>query len=156
MSVQSLSKRSSAAAAVGLAVALTTGCTQVYLQQPGGGYARVATYANLPGVGPQQIGPPLPPSSPLGHSGRYNGKMQALVSAGARCTEFRPVEGFRVDGRSVAYGPFRGRIANDGSLQMIYGQNWVVGQFGPGIFRGTITYQVPPCQYAMLLQRTAP
>jgi hypothetical protein len=132
----------------------TTGCTQVYVQGPGG-FRNAATFTTLPIVGPRQLSPAWPPTGPYGHEGLYAGEMQVLNSAGARCAQFHRTEGFRVSGRSVAYGAFRGRITDNGSLQMIYGQNWVVGQFGPGLFRGTITYQVPPCRYAMLLRRVA-
>ena len=77
----------------------------------------------------------------------------ALDSAGAQCAAFRRASNFRVEGRAVRFGPFRGTIGPEGGLRMIYGQSTVVGHFAADSFRGVATFQVPPCQYAMALRR---
>jgi hypothetical protein len=94
---------------------------------------------------------PLPAA--FGHDGVYAGSAQALDSAGARCAEYAHAAGFRVAGRAVAFGPFRGTIGEDGGLRMIYGRNTIVGHFEGNAFRGVLTFQVPPCTYAMRLLR---
>ncbi len=140
-------------AAAGLALAA---CTKVFTTPPGGGPLELrAVYTSLPGVGTVPV-PAPPPSTAYGHDGVYAGTAQALNSAGARCPVFRRGENFRVVGREVTFGPFRGTIGSTGRLRMIFGQNTVVGHFEPDVFRGVVTYQVPPCTYAMLLRRQAP
>lgn len=147
------SGRALALAAAGLALAA---CTEVYTTPPGGGPLELrAVYTNLPVVGTVPV-PRPPPSTAYGHDGVYAGSAQALDSAGARCPEFQRGADFRVAGREVTFGPFRGTIGPEGGLRMIYGQNTIVGHFEPGVFRGVITYQVPPCTYAMRLRRQTP
>jgi hypothetical protein len=136
-------------AAAGVALAA---CTQVYTFPPGGPPELAATYTTLPVVGTQPL-PRPPPSTAYGHDGVYDGRAQALDSAGAQCPEFRRASNFRVVGRQVTFGPFRGTIGDGGGLRMIYGQNTIVGHFEGGVFRGVIDFQVPPCSYAMRLRR---
>ncbi len=145
------------ACALSLAVAgaALTACTKVFTTPPGGGPLQLtATYTSLPGAGTVPLPRPAP-STPYGRDGVYAGTAQALNSAGARCPAFRHGGDFRVTGRAVAFGPFRGTIGAQGGLRMIYGQNTVVGHFEGDAFRGVITFQVPPCTYAMLLRRQA-
>jgi hypothetical protein len=140
-------------AAAGMALAA---CTEVYTTPPGGGPLELtAVYTTLPVVGTQPV-PRPPPSTPYGHDGVYAGTAQALYSAGAQCAEFRHAANFRVEGRTVTFGPFRGTIGQEGGLRMIYGQNTLVGHFEGNGFRGVITFQVPPCSYAMALWRGGP
>lgn len=128
-------------------------CTEVYTTPPGGGpLSLAAVYTTLPGAGTVPL-PRPPPSGAYGHDGVYAGPAQALDSAGARCAEYGRARDFRVAGRAVTFGPFRGTIGDEGGLRMIYGQNTVVGHFEGNVFRGVITYQVPPCSYAMRLVR---
>jgi len=146
-------KRIGHALSLALACGALMGCTQVYTTPPGGGpLALAATYTTLPGVGTVPF-PRPPPSGPYGHDGVYAGAAQALNTAGLRCTEFGHARDFRVSGRAVTFGPFRGTIGEEGGLQMIYGQNTVVGHFEGNQFLGVIDYQVPPCTYAMRLVR---
>lgn len=137
-----------AATATGLA-----GCTQVYTTPPGGGpLALTATYTTLPYQG--TVPWPRPePSGAWGHDGKYNGSAQALYSNGAECSAYASARNLLVSGRDVTYGPFRGTISDGGGVEMIYGQNTIVGHFEGDEFRGVITFQVPPCAYAMRLVR---
>lgn len=133
------------------------GCTQVYTTAPGGGpLQHSATYLTLPYTGTQPVYPAQPRGTAFGHDGTYAGDAQALNSAGAQCSAFMRSNGFQVEGRRVAFGPFRGRIADNGELKMIYGQNTIVGRFIGNEFRGVIDFQTPPCSYAMRLRRTGP
>lgn len=138
--------------ALAAAVALAA-CTQVYTYLPGGPPELAAVYTTLPVEGTQPLPRPAP-STAYGHDGVYAGVAQALNSAGAQCAEFHRPANFRVEGRAVRFGPFRGTIGPEGGLQMIYGQSTVVGHFEGDAFRGVITFHVPPCRYAMLLRRT--
>ena len=127
-------------------------CTQVYVVPPGSPPELAAVYTTLPVVGTEPLPRPLP-STAHGHDGVYAGPAQALDSAGAQCAAFRHASNFRVEGRVVRFGPFRGTIGPEGGLRMIYGQSTVVGHFEADSFRGVVTFQVPPCQYAMALRR---
>jgi hypothetical protein len=128
-------------------------CTEVYTTPPGGGPLELAAvYTTLPVVGTQPL-PRPEPSTAYGHDGVYGGRAQALDSAGAQCPEIRSAADFRVAGRKVTFGPFRGTIGDQGGLRMIYGQNTIVGHFEGDVFHGVIDFQVPPCSYAMLLRR---
>ena len=111
-----------------------------------------ALYTTLPVVGTQPLPRPAP-STTYGHDGMYAGTAQALDSAGAQCAAFRHASNFRVEGRAVTFGPFRGTIGPEGGLRMIYGQSTVVGHFEPDAFRGVVAFHVPPCRYAMKLRR---
>ncbi len=138
------------------ASAALAACTQVYTTPPGGGPLELtAVYTTLPVAGTQPVPRPAP-STAYGHDGVYAGTAQALDSAGARCAELRHAADFRVAGRAVTFGPFRGTIGEEGGLRMIYGQNTLVGHFEGDAFRGVIDFQVPPCSYAMLLRRRGP
>jgi hypothetical protein len=133
----------------GLALAA---CTQVYIVPPGGPPELAAVYTTLPVVGTQPVPRPAP-STAYGHDGVYAGTAQALDSDGAQCAAFRHPSNFRVEGRAVTFGPFRGTIGPEGGLRMIYGQSTVVGHFEADTFRGVVTFHVPPCRYAMKLRR---
>lgn len=136
-----------------LAGATLAGCTQVYTTPPGGGPLQLAAvYTTLPVQGTLPL-PRPPPSGAYGHDGVYAGPAQVLNSAGAQCPEYRHAVGFSVSGRAVTFGAFQGMIGEQGGLQMIYGQDTIVGHFEGNFFRGVVTYQVPPCSYAMRLLR---
>ena len=146
-------KRIAGTLLLAVAGATIAACTQVYTTPPGGGpLVLTATYTTLPGVGTVPV-PGPPPSGAYGHDGVYAGAAQALNSAGARCAEYSSARDFRVSGRAVTFGPFRGTIGEQGGLRMIYGLNTVVGHFEGNAFQGVIDYQVPPCSYAMRLLR---
>jgi hypothetical protein len=138
---------------VPLAALALAACTQVYTIPPGGGPPELAAlYTTLPVVGTQPLPRPAP-STTYGHDGMYAGTAQALDSAGAQCAAFRHASNFRVEGRAVTFGPFRGTIGPEGGLRMIYGQSTMVGHFEADAFRGVVSFHVPPCRYAMLLRR---
>jgi hypothetical protein len=110
-------------------------------------------------------GPPpgLEPSSPppaqgISRDGSYTGTATVLDTGGGLCTDARTVSGFAVRGRSARFGGFRGTIADDGALQMVYGQDWVVGQFEGAAFHGQLNIQgrfgSPGCTYLLNLERT--
>lgn len=141
------------ATALALTAFALAACTQVYTTPPGGGPLQLrAAYTTLPGVGTVPVPRPAP-SAAFGHDGVYEGSAKALDSAGARCPEYRHARDFRVVGRTVTFGPFKGTIGAEGGLRMIYGQNTVVGHFEANAFRGVVTFHVPPCTYAMAVRR---
>ncbi len=87
--------------------------------------------------------PGLEPSSPppargISRDGTYTGTATVLDTGGGLCTDARTVSGFAVRGKSARFGGFRGTIAADGGLQMVYGQDWIVGQFEGATFRGQL------------------
>jgi hypothetical protein len=55
---------------------------------------------------------------------------------------------------------FRGTIAPSGSVQMVYGQDWIFGQFEGATFRGQLDlrgrFGAPGCTYQFSLERVGP
>lgn len=107
--------------------------------------------------------PGLEPSAPISsqgvsRDGVYTGTAAVLDTAGGLCTNTLNVSGFDVRGTSARFGGFRGTIASDGGLQMVYGQDWIVGQFEGAIFHGQLStmgrFGSPGCTYMLNLQRT--
>jgi hypothetical protein len=100
------------------------------------------------------------PGSAVGRDGSYAGTADVLSTDGGVCIENQRVGGFRVHGDAVRYGRFRGRIAPDGGLQMVYGQDWIVGQFEGATFHGQLDlqgrFESPGCTYMLNLQRVGP
>ncbi len=69
-----------------------------------------------------------------------------------------PVVGFHVSGNRVRFGRFRGTIDGDDGLQMVYNQQWILGQFEGATFHGHVTFwgrQGPGCTYLLNLERTS-
>jgi hypothetical protein len=109
--------------------------------------------------------PGLEPSSPLpaqgiSRDGNYTGTATVLDTGGGLCTETLKVSDFVVRGATARFGGFRGTIAADGGVQMVYGQDWIVGQFEGATFRGQLNilgrFGSPGCTYVLNLGRTAP
>jgi hypothetical protein len=112
-------------------------------------------------------GPPpgLEPTSPIaaqgvGRDGTYTGTATVLVTGGGLCRDTLTVSGFTVRGSRARFGGFRGTIAADGGLQMVYGRDWIVGQFEGASFHGQLDvlgrFDSPGCNYMLNLQRTGP
>jgi hypothetical protein len=109
--------------------------------------------------------PGLEPSSPLpaqgvSRDGSYSGTAAPLVTGGGLCTETRNVADFVVRGSAARFGGFRGTIAPDGGVQMVYGQDWLVGQFEGATFHGQLDilgrFGSPGCTYMLNLERSGP
>jgi hypothetical protein len=109
--------------------------------------------------------PGLEPSSPLpaegvGRDGSYTGTATVLDTGGGLCRETLKVSGFVVRGTSARFGGFRGTIAADNGLQMVYGRDWIVGQFEGATFHGQLEilgrFGSPGCTYMLNLERSAP
>jgi hypothetical protein len=107
--------------------------------------------------------PGLEPMSPLpakavSRNGTYTGTAIVLVTNGGLCTDTLKVSGFDVQGNSARFGGFRGTIAPDGRVQMVYGQDWIAGQFDGATFHGQLDllgrFGSPGCTYMLNLERT--
>src|SRR5689334_24143913 len=128
-----------------------TGVTPIYTpspDMPGGLVAPPPGLANsLP-----------PPAQSANRNGTYSGTAVPLDTGGGICVSNQQVGNFRVRGNSVRYGGFRGRIQPDGGLQMVYGQNWIIGQFEGATFHGQLDlnarFNEQGCTYMLSLQRT--
>ena len=139
---------------------LTVGCTAI--SRDGGPPALIYSTP----FGSSQIYPSVPPPvqtppvTPAERSGTYSGTAVPLDTAGGRCISNKAVRGFRVRGNKVRWGGFRGTIAPDNGLQMIYGRTWVIGQFVGQTFQGQISTDTgirgPGCSFVMTLERTGP
>jgi len=109
-----------------------------------------------PGLGPG----PSTASQVVDRSGSYAGSAEPLVTGGGLCIQTQKVSGFHVHGRSVRFGGFRGTIERDNGLQMVYGQQWIIGHFEGATFHGQ--YDVPArfggpgCTFVLNLQRIGP
>ncbi|MGC1409755.1 MAG: hypothetical protein WA864_12510 [Acetobacteraceae bacterium] len=130
-----------------------TGVTPIYQPSPG-----------MPGG---VVGPPpglynqsSPPVRPRDLSGTYAGTAVPLDTGGGLCIQNQQVGGFRVRGNSVRYGGFRGTIAPSGSVEMVYGRDWIFGQFEGATFRGQLDlrgrFGAPGCTYQFSLERVGP
>lgn len=103
---------------------------------------------------------PRASSSGQGRDGMYAGTADVLTTGGGLCLQNRQVTNFRVRGDAVRFGVYRGRIDADGGLQMVYGQNWIVGQFEGATFHGQFEipgrFGSPGCSYLLSLARVGP
>jgi hypothetical protein len=151
---------------------LATGCTAIF---PNGGPPAViyntpfGSTTILPGnqqpppgrdlaVPPSGLAQSLPsPTMNADRSGVYAGLAVPLDTGGGLCITNQKVDRFRVHGKSVRWGRFRGTIDNNG-LQMVFGSTWVYGQFVGNRFDGQITtsgrFDSPGCTFMMTLQKT--
>jgi hypothetical protein len=109
--------------------------------------------------------PGLEPLSPLPAHGisrdsSYIGTATVLDTGGGLCTETLKVSDFVVLGATGRFGGFRGTIAADGGVQMVYGQDWIVGQFEGATFHGQLNilgrFGSPGCTYMLNLGHNAP
>ena len=134
-----------------VAVDTPAGVTPIYTPPPA-----------MPGGG---IGPPpgmqasLPvPGRALDRSGNYAGTAVPLDTGGGICLQSQQVANFIVRGNSVRYGRFRGRIDANEGLQMVNGNQWIVGQFEGATFHGQLDlpgggFNFSGCTYGLTLQR---
>lgn len=148
-------------AAICLMLAACTGGPTIVVDTPTGADLISTPPPAMPGGG---IGPPpgmqasLPvPGQTLDRSGSYAGTAVPLDTGGGICLQTKKVGNFFVRGNSVRYGRFRGRIdANDG-LQMVNGNQWIIGQFEGATFHGQLDlpggFNFSGCTYALSLQR---
>jgi hypothetical protein len=127
-----------------------TGVTPIYTPgpaMPGGAVAPPPGLENSP----------PPPRNPLSWEGDYTGIAVPLDTGGGICISNQQVGNFRVRRNAVRYGGFRGRIAPDGGLQMVYGQDWIIGQFEGAAFHGQLDlngrFGAPGCTYMLTLNR---
>ena len=115
-----------------------------------------AVTITLPGALPRTLGeaPPPSPSGPveLPPSGVYAGQGRALNNPGGRCRTTITVQDWRVDGTSVRFGRFTGRIQPDGTLRMHAGEQVVVGRFDGPRFTGRSSAPPPACRYALTVE----
>jgi hypothetical protein len=130
-----------------------TGVTPIYAPPPA-----------MPGGG---IGPPpgmqgsLPlPSQMVDRTGSYAGTAVPLDTGGGICIQSAKVGNFFVRGNSVRYGRFRGRIDANNGLQMVNGQQWIIGQFDGATFHGQLDlpggFNSSGCTYMLSLERIGP
>jgi hypothetical protein len=110
-----------------------------------------------PGLENSALPQPTQPTQPVSRDGSYVGTAEPLQTGGGLCIETRPVSGFRVRGNSVRFGRFRGSIDANNGLQMVYGQDWVIGQFEGATFHGQFdingNFGAPDCTYLLNLRR---
>ena len=108
-------------------------------------------------VPPAGLEGPLPvPEQYVDRSGSYAGTAVPLDTGGGVCLNTLQVKGFRVRGNTARFGGYRGTIDANSGLQMVFGQNWIVGQFDGTTFHGQFDlYQRygPGCTYMLSLQR---
>jgi hypothetical protein len=145
-----------AACSGGLTVVLDTptGVTPIYTPSP-------AAPGGFPPPPPGLDVPAAPvPTSPAERNGNYAGTAVPLNTGGGLCISNQQVGNFRVRGNSVRYGGFRGRIDPEGGLQMVYGQDWIIGQFEGATFHGQLDlnsyFGTQGCTYMLSLARVGP
>jgi hypothetical protein len=123
--------------------------------------------ARAPGglAAPPQSGQLAAPAAslPTDRSGSYAGTAVPLDTGGGLCITTRKVTGFTVHGKSVRFGTFRGTIDANNGVQMVGGQQWIVGQFEGAIFYGQLDMTsrggrnaARGCSYVLTLERVGP
>lgn len=120
--------------------------------------------AAMPGGGigpPPGLQAPLSVPSPIGdRSGNYAGTAVPLDTGGGICMQTQRVGNFFVRGNSVRYGRFQGRIDANNGLQMVNGNQWIIGQFEGATFHGQLDlsgrFNFSGCTYMLDLKRVGP
>jgi hypothetical protein len=147
---------------------IVTGCAgggpSVVLAVPGGTMPLHTPAPVMPGGGigaPPGLEPAATPVVTTGErSGSYAGTAQPLDTGGGLCISTQRVTNFHVRGNAVQFGGFRGTIAADGGLQMVYGSQWIIGQFEGATFHGEMEissrFGNPGCSFLLTLQRVGP
>lgn len=122
-----------------------TGVTPIYTPPP----AMPGAVAALPA-----------PAAMVTRTGSYTGTAVPLDTGGGICINTLTVSNFRVDGNAVRFGRFRGTIGPDNGLQMVSGDQWIVGQFEGASFHGQFDVpgprDAPGCTFMLTLRRTGP
>lgn len=89
--------------------------------------------------------------------GVYSGSAFPVNTGGGICIRKERISDFRVEGDSVRWRAFRGRIRNN-NLRMVHGNTWIIGQFTGDRFNGQVImsgrFGAPQCTFAMTLDRT--
>ena len=145
-------------------VTLTSGPVVVPLYVPP---SRQQSAQPMPG-GIMGQAPGMEPASPTparapGRSGRYAGVMEPLSTGGGdtNCITTIRIAGWYVHGNHVTFGQFHGIIDAGDGLQMVYGGDWITGQFDGATFHGQlIDYGTrntgPGCNFMISVQRVGP
>jgi hypothetical protein len=78
--------------------------------------------------------PAVPPAAVAAGdlSGVYGGWASVLQNPGQGCQNQIRIINFRVNGQQVRFGAFSGTVRADGALRMVFGQDWITGQFVVG------------------------
>lgn len=162
--LQDCLRRPPTAAVCGLFLAgCSGGGPAVLVDTPAGVTPIYAPSPAMPGglaAPPPGLANSLPsPTQSVNRNGNYAGTAVPLDTGGGICLSDQQVGNFRVRGNAVRYGGFRGHIEPDGGLQMVFGQDWIIGQFEGATFHGQLDlngrFNQPSCTYMLSLQRTA-
>jgi hypothetical protein len=107
---------------------------------------------------PPGFGGRLPaPAGKVVRNGTYAGYADVLSTGGGMCLNDQPVGNFKVYGDKVQFGEMNGTIAPGGTLQMVFGNTWIVGGFHGTTFRGQIIAGGPAgCTFTLELDRVGP
>jgi hypothetical protein len=149
-----------------LGLAGCSGPPTVQLATPNGPEILYSPQPAMPQGGPGGAIPPPanlmpgapPPAQPVSRNGTYTGAATLMSNYGNMCQDTVPIVGFHVSGNRVRFGRFRGTIDGDDGLQMVYNQQWILGQFEGATFHGHVTFwgrQGPGCTYLLNLERTS-
>lgn len=95
----------------------------------------------------------------VSRDGNYSGNAMVLNTGGGQCRGTFTMTNFRVGGNLARFGGFRGTIDAEGGLQMVYGEDWIIGQFEGATFHGQVDLwgrTGPGCSYMISLERTGP
>jgi hypothetical protein len=96
----------------------------------------------------------------VNRTGSYAGTAVPLETGGGLCIQTEKVGNFHVRGNSVRYGRFRGRIDANNGLQMVNGNQWIIGQFEGATFHGQLDlpggFNNPGCTFMLSLERVGP
>jgi hypothetical protein len=128
-----------------------TGVTPIYTPQP---------QQAMPGglIAPPPGMTPTAPMEMVSRSGSYTGTAIPLETGGGICINTLTVSNFHVRGNAVRFGRFRGTIDANNGLQMVNGNQWIIGQFEGATFHGQFDvprgWNAPACTYMLTLQRT--
>lgn len=117
-----------------------------------------------PSLGQQAMPPPAPqlpqPVAASRLDGTYQGTADVLITGGGQCMQNQRVTAFHVRGNLATYQGFRGKIDPDGSVQMHFGNDWIIGRFDGNGFYGQLTadkWRRPPgCSWVLRLTRVGP
>jgi len=109
----------------------------------------------------QATQPAMPAGAPAATlDGTYRGTASVLMTGAGQCTQSHRVSDFRVRGNQAVYSSFRGKIEPDGSVQMHFGHDWIIGQFDGSGFSGQLEVdnwsRGPGCVWLLRLTRVGP
>jgi hypothetical protein len=102
--------------------------------------------ANLEGTGVGENYRPLPPAPA---QGRYDGTSEVIYGGMNRDCGPLDLTDFRVEGSTLHFGPFIGRIKPDGSVAMEAGPRYISGQFSGSHFQGRYWAPPPACTFSL-------